>query len=1593
MFGSHMKFRRLIKIILKMQMILKTYLLLVFIISSLSCIAQSFQLKSSNFNNGFGTASSGSFQLNGAVGEISSGPSTSTNFVLNTGSVSNRVASAVDPGLIAHYPFDGNLLDATGNGYDATSNGTLELSTDVAGINDKAYYFDGFETKAFHILSPSLNLTSFTVSVWVYIENPSAVSSQHIFGFESSNRLFQIVAYEGNFVMWEGDDLGSGLGMVSLGAITGGWQNVVVTWNGTDVDGYIDGFIANSGIAPASLNFNVEEINIGANNAFGEFLEGAVDEVKVFNYAFTEAEVLNLYASYPVAPAAPQNLQAKVIGPQSIQLTWNDGANESYYDVYWDDGISPIGYVELGQNENSYIITGLTTGTEYYFAVGAGNDYFGYDYTEIFQTPVDQGPTQATPEYFTLDETVTIQYYNTLSYPVGEMDTTSSIFMHAGLITPENVGTGVWSDTLVVEMNFNIGVWEATITPRSEFGISSNFVAKQIGLFFTNADSSAYGYAADLENITLEIFDPSNISPIDGFIATDANTNVYLGNVDAVNPTNLTIEGLPEYTIEALVNFNDVNPGSGVFADLISRGFQDGSNYFPYHGVVDYSPDGAISFPAGLVSTDISGSTAHYLNPYLSADISGTGTNYSNNTWAHVALVYTTSGTGNMDVFINGIYQGFVEVFETPLIGNMLRIGQFSGGVDELRFWDDARTQEELRINMKSEIDPTTANLIGYWKMNGTTTLTGTDYILDETTSDNHLIVDIANIIQLPDLDVITFALNPKEIAQSETLSVSYTLENIGPADAGAFNVDFFLSTDVVFDVGDTPLGSTVNFSSGLSSGESVFNIFQAVVPSVSNGDWYVIAVVDNSDNVQEENETNNTASSLINIDPIHVNNVTTTITMDNYAFAENAAVGTKVGGIFYDDPDEDLFDITLVAGTGDTDNGLFQILGGELLTNAVRDFEVDPTSYSVRIQVDDNRGGIYSEAISLTLTDANDLPTNINLSGTSITEGTYSAGGSEFVIGTLTTDDQDTGDTHTYAITSGGSVSTGSTVGVLSINGSNQLIASGNYDIGDLTEFNITISSTDQVGGSLNQSFTITIDPAGLAPSALLLSNNTINESHGANAVIGQFFAVDSDSDTHTYALASGGTNNAEFSVSSAGVLTQNNENLAVGNYSIRVSATDDTDLSITRTFAIEVISDAVSGVISVGGSVSNYRIISVPFTNSTVGNTFPDLTNENNFTDWRMFGYNNGNLSEIKSVNSSLSQGNGYWFITTIEQSVELSAGNINTNATIQKSLSQGWNLIGNPYLKPLNWDNILTFNGNPTEVGTDIHIWNGGWTTTSNLGVMRGGFVEVSGTPPSSFEFYPSTASVGTARVATNNRTFKSYFDDSNAWQLFLNLESNGMTSNISGVGLNEIAADGKDMLDKSAPPTPAIFDPLQLTEKSTGLTKNIKEVKASVFWDFAFTGTQESTTITWDQNVASQLDESLIIALLPQGDLYDMGSMGELTFKPEKNQSVMVVYGDELPKELLYNAITAYPNPADQEVSFRFYVDNEGNVPAAIEFYDISGQQIGSIDQVVTGGQWNEINYKVATQDLLKSGIYLFRVKYADFESAVKRLIIK
>jgi hypothetical protein len=101
---------------------------------------------------------------------------------------------------------------------------------------------------------------------------------------------------------------------------------------------------------------------------------------------------------------------------------------------------------------------------------------------------------------------------------------------------------------------------------------------------------------------------------------------------------------------------------------------------------------------------------------------------------------------------------------------------------------------------------------------------------------------------------------------------------------------------------------------------------------------------------------------------------VPTAIGLSNNAVLENAALGTGVAILFTTDADVgDAHTYTLVAGTGDTDNGTFQIVGNQLQTNGSIDYETQ-TSHSIRVQTNDGKGGTFEQALTINVTDINEV-------------------------------------------------------------------------------------------------------------------------------------------------------------------------------------------------------------------------------------------------------------------------------------------------------------------------------------------------------------------------------------------------------------------------------------------------------------------------------------------------------------------------------------------------------------------------------------------------------------------------------------------
>ena len=135
--------------------------------------------------------------------------------------------------------------------------------------------------------------------------------------------------------------------------------------------------------------------------------------------------------------------------------------------------------------------------------------------------------------------------------------------------------------------------------------------------------------------------------------------------------------------------------------------------------------------------------------------------------------------------------------------------------------------------------------------------------------------------------------------------------------------------------------------------------------PAVGTGGTYVLTFT----------ATNGVLPDATQLFTLNVDGAPTDITLSPASAAENQPAGTLVGTLTALDPNTgDTHTFDLVAGTGSTDNASFQIVGDQLLTNAVFDFEVTP-SLSIRVQATDSTGLTFEKALTILVTNVSDAP------------------------------------------------------------------------------------------------------------------------------------------------------------------------------------------------------------------------------------------------------------------------------------------------------------------------------------------------------------------------------------------------------------------------------------------------------------------------------------------------------------------------------------------------------------------------------------------------------------------------------------------
>ncbi|WOB44734.1 hypothetical protein HNI00_17435 [Thermoleptolyngbya oregonensis NK1-22] len=443
------------------------------------------------------------------------------------------------------------------------------------------------------------------------------------------------------------------------------------------------------------------------------------------------------------------------------------------------------------------------------------------------------------------------------------------------------------------------------------------------------------------------------------------------------------------------------------------------------------------------------------------------------------------------------------------------------------------------------------------------------------TTDSGNLFFEQVFTITINDID--------ETLPNQAPTAIALTPTNVDENVPVGTTVGTFTTTDP--DTGDTHTytlvsgtGDTDNASFTIVGNQLRLN----VSPDFETKDSYTIRVrTTDSGNLFFEQSFTITINDLPEGPPPPVNQAPTAIALSPTNVDENVPVGTTVGTFTTTDPDTgDTHTYTLVSGTGDTDNASFTIVGNQLRLNVSPDFETK-NSYTIRVRSTDSGNLFFEQVFTITINDIdetppNQAPTAIALSATSVDENVPVG----TTVGTFTTTDPDTGDTHTYTLVSG----TGDTDNASFTIVGNQLRLNVSPDFETKNSYTIRVRTTDSGNLFFEQSFTITINdllegpppPVNQAPTAIALTPTNVDENVPVGTTVGTFTTTDPDTgDTHTYTLVSGtgDTDNASFTIVGNQLRLNVSPDFETKNsYTIRVRTTDSGNLFFEQSFTITI-------------------------------------------------------------------------------------------------------------------------------------------------------------------------------------------------------------------------------------------------------------------------------------------------------------------------------------------------------------------------------------------------------------------------------------
>lgn len=415
-----------------------------------------------------------------------------------------------------------------------------------------------------------------------------------------------------------------------------------------------------------------------------------------------------------------------------------------------------------------------------------------------------------------------------------------------------------------------------------------------------------------------------------------------------------------------------------------------------------------------------------------------------------------------------------------------------------------------------------------------------------------------------------------------------------------------------------------------------------------------------------------------------------------------------------------------------------------------------------------------------------------------------------------------------------------------------------------------------------------------------------------------------------------------------------------------------------------------------SFGSDATNYRIIAVPLklNTNTAQAVFHDDLGAYDVTKWRLWQYQNGTFGELSSASAQILPGRGYFLIVKNNpgQSIDTGPGEavdiVDDLFTI--NLSQGWNLIGNPFNFTLDWSRVIDEN---PDAPNEVQTYTGAYSASTHLNPMQGAFVFVDDAMVLNL---PSIKIVPGGRESKREARLRNALD-APEWDVDINVEQGNLKNAIAGIGMRTDASADFDRYDGVSLPRFTQYLELNHSRKTLGYhhTRDVVPTSGSYVWEFTLESSDEDgtpVTLSWDNSYFGNSKKGLILWDVNLELGIDMSAHNRYVFDPAASGNFKVFFGDpEFVQEntrvnsLVFHHIT--PNPVKgHEATFSFTLPDAEHV--SLELIDITGKTVSTVFEGGLEGGYHEVRYETSRH---RAGVYVARIR-AGRVTAQKKLVL-